>query len=190
MTEVLLFHHAHGLTPGVLEFADALRAGGRTVHVPDLYEGRVFDELEAGLSYAREVGFGTLAERGTAAADGLPDALVHVGFSLGVLPAQMLAQTRPGAAGALLLHSCFPTSEFDGPWPEGVPVQVHGMTDDPFFAEDLPAAEALVQSAPSAELFCYPGDRHLFTDSSLPDHDEPAAQLLRQRVLAFLDAVG
>ncbi|WP_219461711.1 dienelactone hydrolase family protein [Nonomuraea rhizosphaerae] len=188
MAEVLLFHHAQGLTPGVRAFAGELERAGHTVHVPDLYEGHVFDDLEAGLAYAQEAGFGTIVERGRAAAEGLPAGLVHAGFSLGVLPAQSLAQTRPGAKGALLFHSCVPTSEFGGPWPEGVPVQVHAMDADPFFVDDgdAEAARALVQEAAEAELFLYPGDGHLFADSSLPGYDEKATALLMERVLAFL----
>ena len=34
------------------------------------------------------------------------------------------------------------------------------------------------------------GNRHLFTDSSLPSYDEPAATQLTQRVLAFLERIG
>ena len=101
--------------------------------------------------------------------------------------AQQLAQTRPGARGALLMYSCLPVSEFGDAWPEGVPVQVHGKDADPFFAEDLEAAHALVDSTDRAELFLYPGDEHLFADSSLPAYDAAAAALLTERVLAFLD---
>jgi dienelactone hydrolase len=191
MAEVLLFHHAQGLTSGVRDFAEGLRQAGHTVHVPDLYEGRVFDDLETGVAYAAEVGFGTLAERGMLAAEGLPEELVYAGFSLGVLPAQMLAQTRPGAKGALLFHSCVPTSEFGGAWPEGVPVQIHGMDGDEIFVEegDIDAARALVAATTNAELFLYPGDQHLFADPSLPSYDEPAAKLLTDRVSDFLDDI-
>lgn len=192
MAEVLLFHHAHGLTPGVRDFAETLRGAGHTVHAPDLYEGRVFDDLEAGVGHAQEVGFGTIMERGRAAAETLPDGLVYAGFSLGVVPAQMLAQTRPGARGALLMSACLPTSEFGAAWPAEVPVQVHGMDADAFFADegDLDAARALVDAAPDAELFLYPGEGHLFADAGLPSYDEHAAGLLTGRVLAFLDRVG
>ena len=192
MAEVVLFHHAHGLTPGVRDFAERLTAGGHTVHVPDLYDGRVFDGLEEGLAYARETGFDTILERGRASADALPREVVYAGFSLGVMPAQMLAQTREGAKGALLLHACLPASEFGGSWPDGVPVQIHGMGADPFFAEDgdLEAARELVAATPEAELFLYPGDQHLFADSSLPSYDKDAEVLLTERVLAFLDAVS
>lgn len=192
MAEVLLFHHAQGLTTGVQEFADRLRAAGHTVHVPDLYDGHVFDDLESGIGYADEVGFGTVMERGRHTVDSLPDGVVYAGFSLGVLPAQMLAQTRPGAKGALFFHSCVPTSEFDTPWPAGVPVQIHGMDNDPFFVGegDIDAARALVKEAKgSAELFLYPGDEHLFADSSLPSFDAAAAELMTERALAFLAAI-
>lgn len=186
VAEVLLFHHAHGRTQGVLTFADGLRTAGHVVHTPDLYDGKTFIELDEGVGYAREVGFGTIAERGRLAADSLPNELVYAGFSLGALPAQMLAQTRSGAKGALLFSAAFPASEFGGAWPEGVPLQIHMMEDDEWAVEDLPAARELVGAVDGAELFVYPGDRHLFADSSLPDYDEGAAALLQQRVLAFL----
>lgn len=190
MAEVLLFHHAHGLTTGVRNFADRLTQTGHTVHLPDLYEGQVFETLDEGLGYAGRAGFGEIMERGRRVADDLPGGLVYAGFSLGVMPAQLLAQTRPGAAGALLLNGCISTSEFGGGWPAGVPVQIHGMDADPFFTEeggDLDAARALVAAAPDdAELFLYPGDQHLFADDSLPSYDKDAAGLLTERVLAFL----
>jgi dienelactone hydrolase len=191
MAEVLLFHHAQGLTHGIGDFADQLRGAGHTVHVPDLYDGQVFAALQDGAEYAAKIGFGTVIERGRAVAEQLPAELVYAGFSLGVLPAQMLTQTRPGARGALLFEACVPVSEFGGTWPAGVPVQVHGMENDEFFAGegDINAARALVQAAPAAELFLYPGNRHLFTDSSLPSYDEPAATQLTRRVLSFLEPI-
>jgi dienelactone hydrolase len=189
MTEVLLFHHAQGQTDGFLAFADDLRAAGHVVHTPDLYDGNTFESLTDGVDYAREVGFGKILDRGVAAAEGLPNELVYAGFSLGVMPAQKLAQERPGAKGALLLYSALPTSEFDSPWPEGVPVQIHAMDRDEWFEEDRAAAQELVDGA-NAELFLYPGDGHLFADSSVSDYDPQAAALLNERVLAFLKAVG
>jgi len=189
MAEVLLFHHAQGLTSGVRDFAETLQEAGHTVHTPDLYDGQVFGSLQEGLGYAQQVGFGTLMERGKDAAEKLDPELVYVGFSLGVMPAQMLAQTRPGAKGAALFHSCVPPSEFGGSWPEGLPVQVHGMDADEIFVDegDLDAARALVDSTTDAELFLYPGDQHLFADNSLSAYDEQAASLLTERVLVFLD---
>jgi dienelactone hydrolase len=189
MTDVVLYHHVQGLTDGVRSFADELRQAGHTVHTPDLFDRRTFGTIEEGMAFARETGFEALAERGVAAAQGIPTETVYAGFSFGVMSAQQLAQTRPGARGALLMYSCLPVSEFGDAWPEGVPVQVHGKEADPFFLEDLPAAEALVASTDRAELFLYPGEQHLFADSSLPDYDAEAAALLTERVLAFLDAV-
>ena len=191
MAEVVLFHHAQGLTPGVAEFAEDLRRAGHTVHAPDLYDGRTFATLEEGLAYAEEVGFDEVTERGIQAAEALPAELVYAGFSLGLGPAQRLAQTRPGARGALLFYACLPVSEFGPSWPAGVPVQIHAMESDPEFDNgwDLPAAQALVEEAEDGELFLYPGDQHLFADSSLPSYDADAAALLGQRVLDFLDRI-
>ena len=189
MTEALLYHHVQGLTEGVRSFADELRQEGHTVQTPDLFDGRTFETIEQGMAFAREAGFGALAERGLAAADEFGREAVYAGFSFGVMVAQQLAQTRPAARGALLMYSCLPVSEFGDAWPEGVPVQVHGMDADPFFAEDLEAAQALVDSTDRAELFLYPGTEHLFADSSLPAYDAAAAALLTERVLAFLNTV-
>lgn len=189
MTDVLLFHHAHGLTRGVREFADQLRAAGHQVSVPDLYDGATFEGLDDGVRHARHVGFDTILERGRLTAEGLPNSIVYAGFSLGVMPAQLLAQTRPGAAGALLFDACLPVSEFGSAWPDGVPVQIHGMdADESFVSEgDIEAARALVDAVGGAELFLYPGDGHLFADSSLPTYDPGAAALLQRRVLSFLE---
>ncbi|MGH2377355.1 MAG: dienelactone hydrolase family protein [Candidatus Limnocylindria bacterium] len=190
MTEVVLFHHAHGLTTGCLAFADELRAGGHVVRTPDLYESRTFTDLDEGVGYAKKVGFGTILERGLLAAERLPTGIVYAGFSLGVMPAQKLAQTRSGAKGALLMSSAFPPSEF-GSWPQGLPLQIHMMDADPWALEgDLDAARQMAGTIETAELFLYPGDRHLFADNSLPAYDEPAATLLKQRVLRFLERTG
>jgi dienelactone hydrolase len=192
MAEVLLFHHAMGQTEGFHAFADELRGAGHTVHTPDLFDGRTFGSIEEGLAHVREVGFEEMVERGTRTADDLPDGLVYGGFSLGVLPAQRLAQTRDGAQGALLFYSAVPASEFGPAWPSDVAVQVHGMDADPFFVEegDIEAAREIVEAADDGELFLYPGDQHYFADSSLPSYDEGATRLLTQRVLAFLAARG
>lgn len=189
MAEIVLYHHAHGLTEGVQAFAEELRGAGHTVHTPDLYEGQVFTAFDDGLDYARQTGFDVIRERGVSAVEGLGDALVYAGFSLGAMPAQQLAQTRPGAKGALLFHSCIWVSEFSDAWPDGVPVQIHGMADDPFMTEedgDLDAARALVASTDQAELFLYPGKEHFFADPSLPSYDADATALLTSRTLTLL----
>ena len=192
MTEVLLFHHALGLTPGVLEFAGQLRDAGHVVHTPDLFDGLTFDTIEAGVAHAEQVGFDVILDRGAAAAELLPAEIVYAGFSLGVLPAQRLAQTRPGARGALLYYSCVPAAEFGGSWPEHVPVQIHGMDHDPIFMSegDVDAAREIVATSDKAELFLYPGDQHYFADSTQPGYDAAATALLLQRSLDLLARVG
>ncbi len=190
MTTMVLYHHVQGLTEGVRSFADELRGAGHTVHTPDLFDGRTFATIEEGMAFARDAGFAALAERGVAAADAIGPGAVYAGFSFGVMPAQQLAQTRPGAGGAVLISGCLPVSEFGEAWPEGVPAQVHGKEADPFFDEDLEAARALVDSSDNARLFLYPGTEHLFADSSLPEYDAAATALLTERVLAFVDAIA
>jgi dienelactone hydrolase len=189
MAEVLLFHHSQGQTPGFLAFADALRQAGHTVHTPDLFDGRTFESIDEGMAYIRKTGFGDLIERGArTAADDLPAEIVYAGFSFGVMVAQNLAQTRPGARGALFMESCAPPSEFGSPWPADLPVQIHGMDADPFFVGegDIEYAREIVASSAHGELFLYPGDQHLFADSSLASYDADAAALLTRRVIDFL----
>jgi dienelactone hydrolase len=151
MAEILLFHHAQGQTEGFLAFADELRAAGHTVHTPDLYDGKTFAALDDGVGYAKQVGFDVIIQRGASAAESLPADIVYAGFSLGVVPAQMLTQTRPGARGALLLHACLPTSEFDSPWPDGVPVQIHAMDADECSRRTslLPGSSSMRSKTPS-----------------------------------------
>ena len=192
MADVVLFHHVQGLTDGVRAFAGQLRADGHTVHTPDLFDGQRPATIDDGMALTEAIGDEVLNERVGQAVAGLPEGLVYAGFSFGAGTAQRLAQTRPGARGALLYEACLPiTGEWAiGPWPDGVPVQIHGMDKDPFFAleGDLDAARELVETAGPelAELFLYPGDRHLFTDSSLPSYDPDAAALVVQRSREFL----
>ena len=182
---VALFHHAHGLTDGVIAFADRLREAGHTVTAPDMYDGNTFDDLESGVGYAQQTGFGTIAERGLAATQDLPEDVVYIGMSLGVMPAQQLAQTRPAARGAVFCYSALPPAEF-GEWPDGLPTQIHYMEGDEWAQEDIEPI-TWIGSKENAEVFVYPGDAHLFADSSLPDHDPEAAELMMERVLAFLE---
>src|SRR5487761_660747 len=184
MAEVVLFHHVQGLTDGVRGFAEELRRGGHTVHTPDLFEGATPTTIDEGVALAGSIGDDLLGDRADASVAGLPSGLVYAGISLGAATAQRLAQTRPGARGALLYEACMPvTGEWAfGPWPAGVPVQIHGMDQDPFFAleGDIDAARELVEivGPELAELFVYPGDRHLFVDSSLPSYAPDAAGLV------------
>ncbi len=186
MSEIVLFHSAYGRRPAVFEFAETLRARGHVVHVPDLYDGEVFDSLTDGIAKRDALGMEELARRADASVEGLGAGLVYAGFSLGCGPAQLLAQTRQGARGALLMHGVLPAEAFATGWPDTVALEIHGMQDDLFF--DVEAARKLVEQAPDATLYVYPGSAHLFADSGLPDYDEPAAALMTERVLAFLAA--
>ena len=196
MAEVVLIHHVRGLTDGVRAFADELRAGGHTVHTPDLFDGERPASIEEGVAHAQGLGDQVLEERTDRALAGLPAGLVYAGFSLGAGTSQRLAQTRPGARGALLYEACMPiTGEWAyGPWPDGLPVQIHGMDRDPYFGleSDIDSAREIVETVGSdlAELFVYPGDQHLFTDSSLPSYDEEATALVLKRSRDFLDRLG
>jgi len=188
MAEVLLFHHVLGRTTGMKSLAERLRAMGHTVHLPDLFEGRVFADRVEGRAYADQVGFDTLVQRGRLVAEELPRELVYAGVSLGALPAQVLTQTRPGARAALVISATIDPSDFDAPWPAGVPVQMHLMEGDPLLEEgDLEAARSIVEIVPDAELFLYPGSTHLFTERGHTDHDAAATDLLVERALALLD---
>ena len=182
MAEVVVFHHTLGLTAPVRRFADELRGAGHTVHTPDLYDGRTFETVEEGAAYSETLGGPMPAvERARAEVGSLPSDLFYVGFSSGVLAAQSLAQTRPGARGAVLCYSAMALGEWGdnwpATWPEGVRLQLHILEGD----EDYEIAQGLAATVPGAELFAYPGTEHLFAE-----HDEQAAALLRERVLEFL----
>lgn len=187
MTTVVLFHHAQGLTPGIEAFADELRYHGHTVHVPDLFEGATFTTVEDGVAHAEHIGFDRIVARGVAAAEELPADVVYAGFSLGVLPAQKLGQTRPGARGVVLFHGGVPVTTFGERWPHGVPLQLHLMDQDVLGEVDI--VEELARAVDGAELFLYPGSAHLFTDASLDDHDPDATRLVLDRTLEFLARV-
>jgi dienelactone hydrolase len=190
MTTVLLFHHAQGLTDGVRWFADELRVAGHQVTVPDLYEGATFPTIDQGIARAQQMGFGEILARGVGAAADLPAGAVVAGFSLGGMPAQKIAQTRPGIRGAVLFHSAIPASEFGGAWPAEVALQVHLSAEDPLGEEDMVAAEALADEAADGVLFVYPGSGHLIADNSLPEFEPESAALILDRTKAFLDRLG
>jgi dienelactone hydrolase len=182
VAEVVVFHHAQGLTDAIRRFAAALGDAGHTVHIPDLFDGRTFDTYEAGMAYSEELG-GPMAivDRARAEVESLPSGVFYIGFSLGVLPAQSLAQTRPGARGAVLCYSAVALGQWGdnwpATWPEGVRLQMHILEGD----EDFEIAKDLAATVPGAELFAYPGTEHYFAE-----HDQEAAALLTQRVLTFL----
>ncbi len=191
MADVVLFHHVMGRTDGMVALGEQLERAGRRVHVPDLFEGQHFESIEEGVAHVDSIGIPVVLERASAFVQDLPANLVFAGVSLGVLPAQSLAQNRTGAVGVVLLEGCVPPSAFGDEWPAGLPVQIHGMSDDPFFAGegDLETARALVEAIDDEEvgsLFVYPGDHHLFIDSSLATFDPDAAGQALARILAFL----
>ena len=193
MTDVLLFHHVQGLTDGVRAFADDLRSGGHTVHLPDLFDGQTFASIEDGFAYVKSLEDGTIDQRVAAAVEGLPEALVYAGISYGVPPALQLAVKRPGARALVMIESAMPVEgEWAvGPFPEGVPLQIHGGEGDEYFQEDKPFADQAVELlGDRAELFVYPAQQHLFTDRSLPSYEADSAALVTQRVLALLDRLS
>ncbi|KAB1112419.1 dienelactone hydrolase family protein [Micromonospora aurantiaca] len=196
MAEIVLFHHIQGLTDGVRALAGSLRSGGHTVHVPDLFDGERPATISDGAALIKRIGGDVLDRRADALVAGLPAGLVYAGVSWGAAIAQRLAQTRAGARAALLYEACLPvTGEWAiGPWPDGVAVQVHGMERDPFFGleGDVDAARELVSivGPERGELYVYPGDRHLFTDSSLPSYDAEATALVVSRSRELLDRLG
>ncbi len=193
MAEIVLFHHVMGPTDGIAALAQSLRTASHRVHTPDLFDGQRFDSIDDGIAHLESIGFPTLLERCHAAVADLPAHVVFAGVSMGVIGAQYLAQTRPGAAGAVLMESCLPATEFGVGWPHGVPVQIHGMSGDAFFVGegDIDHAREIVASVPhgTATLFEYPGDSHLFVDASQQTHDANATRLVIDRVLEFLTAI-
>jgi dienelactone hydrolase len=196
MAEIVLFHSALGLRPGVTAAADRLRAAGHKVHTPDYYEGEVFDDLDEGLRKCDALGYAEIARRAREAVADLPAELVFAGFSLGTVPAELLAAGMPGALGAVLMHSAVPVEGFSEfgveRWPEGVPVQVHYAAEDPWVeAEEVAALEAAVRGAGATfEEHAYPGSRHLFADPDLSEYDRASSEAMWSRALNFLDRAG
>ncbi len=197
MAEVVLFHSVLGLRPGVIAAADRLRAAGHAVHAPDLYDGEVFDDLDDGMHKEDALGYQEIARRAREAVAGLPEGLVLAGFSLGAVHAEVLAASRPGALGAVLMHGAVPVEtlkEYFGVdrWPAGVPVQVHYAADDPWVEaeeEVVPLGEAVRGAGASFEAHAYPGAGHLFADPDLPEYDRTSSEAMWERVLALLDRI-
>lgn len=190
MAEILLFHHARGLTPGVQRFADVLRDAGHTVHAPDLYEGRTFDDTESGVEHMNELGRDVLAQRAAGAAAGVPDGLVYAGMSMGCGYAAWLAlQHRPGSArGMLFLFGAPDPRWFETDWPEGLPAIALQTLDDPW--REASEDEGFRTRVPGGELVDYPGSGHLFLDDSTDDYDEAVAAQATERILTWLAGLG
>lgn len=190
MADIVLFHHAQGLRPDVRAWADSLREAGHEVWTPDLFEGATFDRLEDGVAFRDETGIPELMRRATEALEKLPAELVYAGFSMGAVPAQSLAATRPGARAAVLMHGVVPLETIGvEAWPGGVHVQAHYKIGDPWVdAAGVESFEISVRaSGAPIEIYTYPGDGHLFADPDGPDYDRAAAELMLGRELAFLE---
>lgn len=185
MANVLLFHHALGVTEGVRGFADAIRGAGHHVVVPDLFDGKTFDTIDAGVAHV-DPRFDDIVARAVECAVGLGDGLVVAGFSLGSVPAQKLAQTRPGVAAAILYDGANPVSAFGEKWPAAVGIQIHVAEDDDWVDVDI--AQELAATA-GGELFSYPVSTHLVADSTVPGYSPRIAAQILERTLVFLDAL-
>jgi dienelactone hydrolase len=194
VAEVVLFHSVLGLRPGVIANADRLRAAGHTVHTPDLYDGETFDDLDDGMRKEEALGYREITRRAREAVARLPEGLVFAGFSMGVAYAELLTASRPGAVGAVLMHSAVPVEDISkyfgvDRWPEGVPVQVHYAASDPWVEaeeEVAPLRNAVTGAGADFEEYTYPGSGHLFADPDLPEYDREASKEMWERVLAFL----
>jgi len=188
MGQVALFHSALGVRAGVLDAARRLRAAGHDVTVVDQYDGRSFDDYDEASAFAGEIGFPELMRRAVEATAGLADGFVAAGFSNGGGMAEWVA-TQRRVSGVLMLSGALPPEAMGaGPWPAGVPAQIHYAVDDPFRAQ--PAIDAVAAAVRAAgaeiEVYDYEGAGHLFTDPSLPaEYDAEATELLWERVLAF-----
>ena len=197
MAEVVMFHSVLGLRPGVIAAAEGLREAGHTVHTPDLFDGEVFDDLDDGMRKEEALGHREIARRAREAVAGLPEGLVFAGFSMGGVYAEVLAASRPGALGVVLMHSAVPVEalrEYFGieRWPEGMPAQVHYAADDPWVEveeEVAPLGEAVRGAGAAFEEYAYPGSGHLFSDPELPEYDRASSEEIWRRVLVFLDRI-
>lgn len=190
MVDIVLFHSALGLRPAVREFAEMLQEDGHRVSTPDLYAGAVFDDLDAGVAERDRIGVPELVQRAGEAVEQLPDELLYAGFSMGAMPAQLFAGTRPGAVGACLLQGgAVPVDVGVARWPTSVPVQLHVADEDAWF--DLGDALQIEDAMPDGlvDLHVYPGNGHLFMDEYGPDHDPEASQLLLEAVRTWLSAL-
>ncbi|MET0523976.1 MAG: dienelactone hydrolase family protein [Nocardioides sp.] len=184
MAEIVLFHHAGGLTEGVVSFAQTLRGAGHTVHTPDLFDGRTFADVHDGVAFADSVGEETFAARATEIVAPMAADVVYGGMSMGAARAAEQVLARPGAKGAFFLYGAVAPSWWGATWPAGVPSQAH-VTEGDEWREPDAEAEYLAD-VPGAELFVYPGSGHLFAEPGHPDHDEAAARLATERILSFV----
>lgn len=188
MTEIVMFHHVLGRTAALEEIASGLRDAGHTVHVPDLFDGRTFNTIYEGMAFVETIDSDELLGKAEAEVQSLPDDIVYLGFSLGAAFAQQLVQNREGARGGIFMYACV-APEYFGDWPDDVPVHIHAMQDDPFFADDAPAAKALDAEHEKVSLFLYPGNGHLFLERGHDHYDADSADLALSRIDSFLTSL-
>ncbi|MDO5498740.1 MAG: alpha/beta fold hydrolase [Propionibacteriaceae bacterium] len=178
---VICLHSALGLTAGVLEFADLLRAEGCTVEAPDFYDGLTFTSSAEGTAYRDEIGYPRLLER---VADLQVEGAALVGFSLGGSLAQRLC--RPGVRLVSLVSALDPLPP--GRRWCGVDVQLHQRADEPRVDDDGVAAFRAAVAAEGAmfDHFVLPGSGRLFTEPSQPEYDRDLTELTVDRIIAAL----
>jgi dienelactone hydrolase len=161
--------------------------------MPNLLDGRVFDEYEPAMEFSQQRGHESLFASAVDAVAGLPDGFIVAGFSQGSGVAVAVA-TRRAVSGVLQLSGLNPLEWFgdDAAWPHGVDSQSHQMIDDPFRDPVVEQATRDVTDAGGTlEVFDYPGSGHLFTDPSLAaEYDGAATELLWTRVLPFVAQRG
>lgn len=188
MAQLLLLHHALGLTHSVRRLAAAWRDAGHDVHTPDLYDGHVFGTIPEGVAYAQSQGFSAVAAKGEDAASDLSPGFVVCGLSLGVMPAMRLGVSNDAVSGVVAVGSCVPPSFLEAPWPRDVPLRIIASRDDPFFRDegDLEAAQELVATAANARLKLMPGAEHLFMEAKDP-LSRAATERLYEVVLRLLE---
>lgn len=185
MSTIILFHSALGLRLAVKDFADILRSDGHIVHTPDLFDGEVFDTLEEGIAKRDALGIPELIGRAYGAVAKLPEDVFYAGFSMGAASAQMLAGTRPGAKGCVLMHAALPLEMMRiEAWPKSVPVQFHACIEDPWVEADV--VETLKSQIPEFSEYWYEGDQHLFGDAQSVDYVEHHAEAMLELVRAFV----
>lgn len=188
MTTIALFHSATGLRPAIHDFAEQLRDAGHRVHTPDLFDGRIFDDVAEGAAHRDSIGIPTLIERALAAVEALPQQVAYIGYSMGAGPAQLLAATRPGALGAVLVQGGLTVADLGlAAWPANVDVQLHVGRTDAWFDRDEATRVAASLPATALELYEYDTDKHVFDDHGLKDSYDPIlASALHRSILDWL----
>lgn len=190
MATIAVFHSALGVREGVRDAARRLRDAGHDPHIVDYYgDERSFDDLTNAVDYVNEVGFPALMQAAIDAVADLPDGFAVLGFSNGSGVAEYVAIHR-SVTKAVLGSGTLPLAMMGADtWPSRTAAQIHYAAHDPFRNEDW--LESVIDSvrnsgAPLEVYTEYPGNGHLFTDSSLPDYDEANTELFWKRVTAFL----